>query len=148
MIVGITASTFDLFHAGHVKMLEDAKKQCEWLIVALQTDPTIDRAEKNKPVQSIVERYIQLSACKWVDEIIPYATEKDLEDILNSFKIDVRILGEEYKDKPFTGRQICQDRGIKLYFNKRDHSFSSTELRQRIYIREILKADQINKQID
>ena len=148
MIVGITASTFDLFHAGHVKMLEDAKQQCEWLIVALQTDPTIDRAEKNKPVQSIVERYIQLSACKWVDEIIPYATEKDLEDILNSFKIDVRILGEEYKDKPFTGRQICQDRGIKLYFNKRDHSFSSTELRQRIYIREILKADQINKQID
>lgn len=148
MIVGITASTFDLFHAGHVKMLEDAKQQCEWLIVALQTDPTIDRAEKNKPVQSIVERYIQLSACKWVDEIIPYATEKDLEDILNSFKIDVRILGEEYKDKPFTGRQICQDRGIKLYFNKRDHSFSSTELRQRIYIQEILKADQINKQID
>lgn len=132
MIVGITASSFDLFHAGHVKMLEEAKQSCDWLIVALQTDPTLDRPEKNKPVQSIVERYIQLEGCKWVDQIVPYATEKDLEDILSSFNIHVRILGEEYRHKPFTGRQICEQRGIKLIFNKRDHGFSSSELRQRI----------------
>lgn len=132
MIVGITASSFDLFHAGHVKMLEEAKQSCDWLIVALQTDPTLDRPEKNKPVQSIVERYIQLEGCKWVDQIVPYATEKDLEDILSSFHLDVRILGEEYRNKPFTGRQICEQRGIKLIFNKRDHGFSSSELRQRI----------------
>ena len=132
MIVGITASSFDLFHAGHVKMLEEAKQSCDWLIVALQTDPTLDRPEKNKPIQSIVERYIQLEGCKWVDQIVPYATEKDLEDILSSFHLDVRILGEEYRNKPFTGRQICEQRGIKLIFNKRDHGFSSSELRQRI----------------
>jgi len=135
-IVGITASTFDLFHAGHVKMLEEAKQHCDYLIIALQTDPTIDRPEKNKPVQSIVERYIQVDGCKWVDEIIPYATEKDLEDILASFKIDVRILGEEYREKEFTGRQICNNRGIELIFNKRDHSFSSSELRKRVAERE------------
>jgi glycerol-3-phosphate cytidylyltransferase len=135
-IVGITASTFDLFHAGHVKMLEEAKQHCDYLIIALQTDPTIDRPEKNKPVQSIVERYIQVDGCKWVNEIIPYATEKDLEDILASFKIDVRILGEEYREKEFTGRQICNNRGIELIFNKRDHSFSSSELRKRVAERE------------
>jgi len=135
-IVCITASTFDLFHAGHVKMLEEAKQHCDYLIIALQTDPTIDRPEKNKPVQSIVERYIQVDGCKWVNEIIPYATEKDLEDILASFKIDVRILGEEYREKEFTGRQICNNRGIELIFNKRDHSFSSSELRKRVAERE------------
>lgn len=132
MIVGITASSFDLFHAGHVKMLEEAKQSCDWLIVALQTDPTLDRPEKNKPIQSIVERYIQLEGCKWVDQIVPYATEKDLEDILSSFNIDVRILGEEYRHMQFTGRQICEQRGIRLIFNKRDHGFSSSELRQRV----------------
>ena len=138
-IIGITASTFDLFHAGHVKMLEEAKGYCDWLIVALQTDPTIDRPEKNKPVQSVVERYIQLEACKWVDQIVPYATEKDLEDILSSFELDVRILGDEYALKNFTGRQICENRGIKLVYNKRDHGFSSSELRNRVYKMELIK---------
>jgi len=133
MKVGITASTFDLLHAGHILMLREAKEQCGYLIVALQTDPTIDRPNtKNKPVQSIVERYTQLAGVKYVDEIIPYSTEEDLEDILSSYPIDVRILGVEYKDKDFTGRDICKKRGIELYFNSRDHRFSTTELRKRV----------------
>lgn len=130
MKIGITFSAFDLLHAGHIKMLEDAKRQCDYLICGLQTDPTLDRPEKNKPVQTIVERYIQLKACKHVDEIVPYATEQDLEDILRSFKVDVRILGEEYADKQFTGRNYCEEKGIELYFNKRDHRFSSSGLRK------------------
>jgi glycerol-3-phosphate cytidylyltransferase len=132
MKVGITFSAFDLLHAGHVKMLEDAKRQCDYLICGLQTDPTIDRPEKNKPVQTVVERYIQLKACKHVDEIVPYATEQDLEDILRAFKIDVRIVGEEYKDKTFTGRTFCEENGIELYFNKRNHRFSSSGLRKEV----------------
>ena len=136
MKIGITFSAFDLFHAGHVKMLEDAKQTCDYLICGLQTDPTLDRPEKNMPIQSVVERYIQLKGCKYVDEIVPYATEQDLEDVLRSFKIDVRILGEEYREKEFTGRQICNNRGIELIFNKRDHSFSSSELRKRVAERE------------
>ena len=101
MKVGITFSTFDLFHAGHVKMLEEAKSKCEYLIVGLQLDPSIERTEKNKPTQSIIERYVQLRACKYIDEVIPYVTESDLIDILSSFKIDIRIIGEEYKEKYF-----------------------------------------------
>lgn len=132
-VIGITCSAFDLFHAGHIKMLEEARKHCDYLIAALQTNPTIDRPEKNKPVQSVVERYVQLDACKWVDKIIPYETEKDLEDIFSSFNIDVRIIGEEYKNKEFTARRICERRGIKIAFNTRDHGFSSTELRKRIH---------------
>jgi len=133
MIIGLTASTFDLLHAGHIQMLREAKSQCDYLICALQVDPTIDRPkEKNKPIQSIVERYIQLNSVKYVDEIIPYATEQDLEDILESFDLHIRILGVEYKGKDFTGRDICKRRGIELYFNKRDHRFSTTELRKRI----------------
>lgn len=130
MKIGITFSAFDLLHAGHIKMLEDAKRQCDYLIVGLQTDPTLDRPEKNKPIQTVVERYIQLKACKSVDEIVPYATEQDLEDILRSFKIDVRILGDEYKEKNFTGRAYCEEKGIELYYNSRDHRFSSSGLRQ------------------
>lgn len=130
MKVGITFSAFDLLHAGHIKMLEDAKRQCDYLICGLQTDPTIDRPEKNKPVQTVVERYIQLKACKYVDEVIPYATEQDLEDILRSFKVDVRILGEEYRDKNFTGRRYCEEKGIDLYYNTRNHRFSSSGLRK------------------
>lgn len=126
--VGFTCSAFDLFHAGHVTMLQEAKSVCDYLIVGLQTDPSIDRPEKNKPVQSIVERYIQLSSCKYVDEIIPYTTEKDLRDVLTSFQIDVRILGEEYVDTPFTG----SDLKMQYHFNKRRHTFSSTELRKRV----------------
>ena len=132
MKVGFTCSTFDLFHAGHIIMLKEAKQQCEYLIVGLQTDPTIDRKEKNKPVQSIFERYVQLQACKYVDEIVVYASEKDLVDILLSYPIDVRILGDEYEHKDFTGRAECIQKGIKFYFNKREHTFSTTELRQRV----------------
>jgi glycerol-3-phosphate cytidylyltransferase len=132
MKVGFTCSTFDLLHAGHVMMLREAKTVCDYLIVGLQTDPTIDRVEKNAPVQTLVERYIQLSGIEYVDEIIPYQTEQDLEDILNMFAIDVRILGEEYKDGKFTGRAICAKRGIELYYNKRDHRFSSSDLRKRV----------------
>ncbi|WLD22537.1 adenylyltransferase/cytidyltransferase family protein [Flavobacterium dauae] len=132
MKIGITFSAFDLLHAGHIKMLEEAKRQCDYLICGLQTDPTVDRPEKNHPVQSVVERYIQLKGCRFVDEIIPYATEQDLEDVLRSFKIDVRILGEEYRDKDFTGRAYCEEKGIALYFNTRDHRFSSSGLRKEV----------------
>ena len=131
--IGITCSTFDLFHAGHVIMLEEAKRQCDYLIAAIQVDPTIDRKSKNKPVQSIIERQIQVSACKHVDEIIVYSTEKELEDIFMALPIDVRILGEEYKDTDYTGKDICMKRGIELHFNKRDHFFSSSDLRQRVF---------------
>lgn len=132
MKIGFTCSTFDLLHAGHVQMLREAKEQCDYLIVGLQMDPTIDRAEKNPPVQSIVERYTQLNAVQYVDEIIPYALEKDLEDILEMYHIDVRILGEEYREKDFTGKDICKRRDIDLHFNKRDHRFSTTDLRKRV----------------
>jgi glycerol-3-phosphate cytidylyltransferase len=130
--VGFTCSTFDLLHAGHVQMLRDAKEQCDYLICALQVDPSVDRAEKNAPIQTVVERYTQLKAVGYVDEIIPYGTESDLEDILNLYHIDVRILGEEYRDKEFTGKDICRKRDIELYFNKRDHRFSSSDLRKRV----------------
>lgn len=131
-IVGFTASAFDLLHAGHIAMLREAKSQCDYLICGLQIDPSVDRLEKNAPVQSVVERYIQLSAVKYVDEIVPYYYEKDLTDIIKSFNIDVRILGEEYKDAEFTGRELCDRLGIKLYFNSRNHDFSSSELRKRL----------------
>ena len=136
MKVGFTASTFDLLHAGHVQMLRDAKEQCDYLICGLQVDPSVDRPEKNSPVQTVVERYTQLAGVKYVDEIVPYATEKDLEDILTMYHIDVRILGEEYREKDFTGKDICKKRGIQLYFNKRDHRFSSSDLRKRVAERE------------
>lgn len=132
MKVGFTASTFDLLHAGHVSMLREAKEQCDYLICGLQMDPSVDRPTKNSPIQTVVERYTQLNAVKYVDEIVPYATEKDLEDILEMYHIDVRILGEEYRDKDFTGKDICKKRGIQLYFNKRDHRFSSSDLRNRV----------------
>ncbi len=146
MKIGITFSSFDLLHAGHIKMLEEARRNCDYLIVGLQTDPTLDRPEKNKPTQTVVERYIQLKGCKFVDEIVPYATEQDLEDILRSFKIDVRILGDEYLDKDFTGRKYCEEKGIELYFNKRDHRFSSSGLRKTVHEIENLKI--IHKKIN
>ena len=132
MKIGFTCSTFDLLHAGHIQMLRDAKEQCDYLICGLQVDPSLDRKDKNSPVQTIVERYTQLNAVKYVNEIVPYQTEKDLEDILNMLHIDVRILGEEYKNKTFTGRAICAKRGIELFFNKREHRFSSSDLRNRV----------------
>jgi len=135
---GFTASAFDLFHAGHVMMLEDAKKRCDWLIAAIHVDPTLDRpGVKNKPVQSIIERQIQVSSCKHVDEIVVYNTEKELEDILITYPIDVRIIGEEYRDKNFTGKDICERRGIEIYYNKRDHYFSSSDLRKRVFEAEL-----------
>jgi glycerol-3-phosphate cytidylyltransferase len=138
--IGFTASTFDLLHAGHILMLAEAKQYCDYLIVGIQTDPTIDRDTKNKPIQSIVERYVQLKAVKFVDEIIVYSTEKDLEDLLMFLPITHRIIGEEYRDKQFTGKNICDDRGIDIIYNSRKHRFSSSELRQRTYQSELIKA--------
>ena len=138
--VAFTCSTFDLLHAGHILMLAECKQICDYLIVGLQTDPTIDRPNtKNKPVQSIVERYVQLSAVKFVDEIIVYDTEKDLEDMLAFLPITMRICGEEYKDKHLTGKDICDNRGIRTHYNSRTHRFSSSELRQRTYQSELTK---------
>ena len=134
--IGITASQFDLLHAGHIAMLSEAKNHCDYLICALQNNARWDRPEKNEPVQSIVERQIQLSAVRYVDEVVIYNTEKDLEDILLTLPIDVRILGVEYMEKEFTGRAICERRGIELVFNTRDHSFSSSSLRKRVAMAE------------
>jgi len=129
MKIGFTCSTFDLFHAGHVMMLKEAKTQCDYLIVGVMIDLTVDRpGTKNKPVQTVLERFIQVKACSYVDEIIPYGNEKELMDILTSYPIDVRIVGEEYRDKQFTGFNLP----ISVYFNSRQHSFSTTELRQRV----------------
>lgn len=137
--VGFTCSAFDLCHAGHISMLEEAKNQCDYLIVGIQIDPTLDRPDKNKPVQSIVERFIQVSAIRHVDQVIPYNTEKDLEDLLLMLPIDIRILGVEYQDKNFTGKDVCIKRGIELYFNVREHSFSTTDLRRRVSLSEKAK---------
>jgi glycerol-3-phosphate cytidylyltransferase len=131
--IGITFSTFDLLHAGHVAMLSEAKNHCDYLICGLQTDPTIDRPDtKNKPIQSIVERQIQLSACRYVDEVVVYQTEQDLRDLLLILPVDVRILGIEYAGRNFSGQDECADREIAIVFNERDHSFSSSSLRKRV----------------
>jgi len=125
---GFTAGAFDLLHAGHVLMLEEAKTKCDYLIVGLQVDPSMDRPEKNKPVQSVFERYFQLKACRYVDEIIPYDTEKDIYNLLCAIKPDIRIIGEDYRDKSFTGRDLP----IEIYYNSRKHPYSSSELRKRL----------------
>jgi glycerol-3-phosphate cytidylyltransferase len=136
--IGITFSTFDMLHAGHIAMLSEAKNHCDYLIAGLQTDPTIDRPDtKNHPVQSVVERQIQLAACRYVDEVVVYQTEQDLIDLLLILPVDVRILGVEYCDKDFTGRDEGARRGIELVFNGRDHSFSSSSLRRRVAAAEI-----------
>jgi glycerol-3-phosphate cytidylyltransferase len=132
-IIGITCSTFDLLHTGHIIMLEECKKYCDYLICALQNDPTIDRPEKNKPVQSIVERYIQLDAVKYVDKIIPYNIESELIEIFNSLDLNVRIIGEDYKNLPFTAKDVCLERNIKIIYNNRDHNYSTSNLRKKIY---------------
>jgi glycerol-3-phosphate cytidylyltransferase len=138
--IGITFSTFDMLHAGHVAMLAEAKNHCDYLIAGLQTDPTIDRPDtKNRPVQSIVERQIQLAACRYVDEVVVYQTEQDLVDLLLILPLDVRILGVEYVDKDFTGRDECYARNIELIFNGRDHSFSSSSLRKRVAAAESMR---------
>ena len=139
--IGFTCSTFDLLHAGHITMLEEAKHHCDYLIVGLQNDPTLDRPDsKNPPVQSIVERQIQLAAVKFIDEIIVYNTEQDLVDLLLTLPIDVRVLGDEYKNKDFTGKDIAKQRGSKIVYNGRDHSFSSTSLRKRVHSAEDSKS--------
>ena len=131
-VIGFTASTFDLLHAGHCAMLREAKSRCDYLICGLHIDPSVHNNNKNTPIQTIVERYTQLNSIKYVDEIIPYRTEEDLIDILSTYDIDVRIIGEEYRDAEFTGKDTCASRGIEIYFNKRDHRFSTSELRSRI----------------
>jgi glycerol-3-phosphate cytidylyltransferase len=139
--IGITFSTFDMLHAGHIAMLAEAKNHCDYLIAGLQTDPTIDRPDtKNKPVQSIVERQIQLAACRYVDEVVVYQTEQDLIDLLLILPIDVRVLGVEYEAKEFTGKREGYSRGIEHIFNGRDHSFSSSSLRKRVVEAETFKA--------
>ena len=138
--IGIVFSSFDLLHAGHVAMLSEAKNHCDYLICGLQTDPTIDRPDtKNKPVQSIVERQIQLAACRYVDEVVVYSTEQDLVDLLLILPVDVRILGVEYSGKEFSGKNECELRSIEIVFNGRDHSFSSSSLRKRVYDSESTK---------
>tara|TARA_E500000318_G_scaffold57332_1_gene53228 strand:- start:109 stop:558 length:450 start_codon:yes stop_codon:yes gene_type:complete len=140
MITGITFSTFDLLHAGHIAMLREAKTVCDYLICGLQVDPSLERKEKNTPAQTLVERWTQLQAVKYVDEIIPYQTEKDVEDILQLFQIDIRIIGEEYKKAGrYTGRATCAARGIEIYYNKRDHRFSTSDLRDRVHGEELKK---------
>lgn len=132
MRTGITFSTFDLLHAGHILMLKEAKERCNYLIVGLQTDPSIDRPEKNKPVQMLYERFVQLQGCQYVDEIIPYTHETEILEILASRKPNVRIVGEDYKGKDFTGKNLCEHLGIEIFFNTRRHGFSTSELRKRI----------------
>jgi len=132
MKTGVTFSTFDLLHAGHISMLREAKSQCDYLICGLHVDPKIERPNKNSPVQSLVERYIQLSAVKYVDEIVPYNLEQDLYDILLTYPIDIRIIGADYKDVDFSGKQLCIDNSIEIYYNNRRHDFSSSGLRKRI----------------
>jgi len=138
--IGITFSTFDMLHAGHIAMLSEAKNHCDYLIAGLQTDPTIDRPEtKNRPIQSVVERQIQLAACRYVDEVVVYQTEQDLVDLLLILPVDVRVLGVEYQDQNFTGMWECKHRGIEIVFNGRDHSFSSSSLRKRVVAAEVEK---------
>ena len=138
-IVGFTCGAFDLFHAGHVLMLEEARQHCDYLIVGLQSDPSIDRASKNKPVQSIVERQVQVKGCRHVDEVVIYDTEKDLEDLFKTLPIDVRVIGSDYKDREFTAKEYCIDNNIQIVYNKRTHSFSTTDLRQRVFQAESIK---------
>ena len=132
MKVGFTCGAFDLFHAGHNIFLSDCKTKCDKLIVGLHTDPTIDRPEKNKPIQTTFERYTQLINCKWVDEVIPYDTEKDLYNILATANIDARFVGEDYVNKPITGEKLCKERGIEMFVVLRKHDYSSSELRKRL----------------
>ena len=146
MKVGFNCSTFDLFHAGHVTMLREEKRYCDYLIVAIQVDPTVDRPDtKNKPITSIYERYVCVSACKYVDEVIVYHTEEDLLNLLKTQHIDIRFLGDEYKTKDFTGKQWCLDHGIELHYHNREHPYSSSSLRNRVYEAEKTKLENKSK---
>jgi len=146
--IGITFSTFDLFHAGHIAMLAEARNHCDYLIAGLQTDPTLDRPDtKNRPVQSIIERQIQLASCRYVDEIVVYSTEQDLRDLLLILPLDVRILGIEYQGTNFSGQAECERRGIDVIYNTRDHSFSSSGLRQRVAAAEDVRARMVKSRV-
>jgi glycerol-3-phosphate cytidylyltransferase len=149
MKVGFNCSTFDLFHAGHVTMLKEEKRHCDYLIVAIQVDPTVDRPDtKNKPIMSIYERHACVSACRYVDEVIVYHTEEDLLNIFKTQHIDIRFLGDEYKTKDFTGRQWCLDHGIELFYHERQHPYSSSSLRKRVYDAEVLRLKRMVKEYD
>jgi glycerol-3-phosphate cytidylyltransferase len=149
MKVGFNCSTFDLFHAGHVTMLREEKRHCDYLIVAIQVDPTVDRPDtKNKPVLSIYERYVCVTACKYVDEVIVYHTEEDLLNLLKTQHIDIRFLGDEYKTKEFTGKQWCLDHGVELFFHERQHPYSSSSLRQRVWQAEENRLAALQKDYD
>ena len=140
MKIGFQCSSFDLLHAGHVTMLKQEKELCDYLKVALQVDPTIDRpGVKNKPVQSIYERYVQLQACRYVDEILVYATEADLLNLIMTQDMHIRFLSEEYYGRDFTGKQYCIDNGIEIHYHKRRHSYSSSDLRKRTFELELQK---------
>ena len=146
MKVGFNCSTFDLFHAGHVTMLKEEKRHCDYLIIAIQVDPTTDRPDtKNRPVMSIYERYACVSACKYVDEIIVYHTEEDLLNIFKTQHINIRFLGDEYKTKDFTGKQWCLDHGIELHYHNREHPYSSSSLRKRVWEAEQKRISSIKK---
>jgi len=147
MKIGFNCSTFDLFHAGHVTMLKEEKRHCDYLIVAIQVDPTVDRPDtKNKPIMSVYERHVCVSACRYVDEVIVYHTEEDLLNILKTQHIDIRFLGDEYKTKDFTGKQWCLDHGMELHYHEREHPYSSSSLRKRVYDAEALKLRKMNKE--
>ena len=150
MKIGFNCSSCDLFHAGHVTMMKMEKQMCDYLIVALQVDPTIDRpGVKNKPTQSVYERYVQLQGCKYVDEILVYETEADLLNLIQTQTVHIRFLSEEYKDRDFTGKQYCIDNGIELYFHMRRHQYSSTELRNRVYELEKKKREEkVEEKVD
>ena len=135
MIMGLTASTFDLLHAGHIAMLREAKTQCDYLICALQVDPSVDRPEKNKPIQSYEERNEMINSIKWVDQVVYYDTEKDLYQLLEKLPIDVRIIGADWKGKKYTGHDL----DIQIVFNSRDHGYSTSDLRKRVYEAELKK---------
>ena len=145
MKIGFNCSSFDLFHAGHVTMLKMEKELCDYLIVALQVDPTIDRpGVKNKPCQSVYERYVQLQACKYVDEILVYSTEYDLLQMIMTQTIHIRFLSEEYVNRDFTGKQYCIDNDIELHYHKRQHNYSSSELRARVAKLENMKDETVS----
>jgi glycerol-3-phosphate cytidylyltransferase len=147
--IGFNCSTFDLFHAGHVTMLKIEKQHCDYLIVAIQSDPTIDRPDtKNKPVQSLYERFVEVSSCKYVDEVLVYETEQDLENLFKTQKINIRFLGDEYKTKPFTAKQYCLDNGIELFYHERQHPYSSSSLRSRVYEAERKRLQKMNIDYD
>jgi glycerol-3-phosphate cytidylyltransferase len=129
---GITFGAFDLMHAGHVAMFRDCKLYCDYLLVGIHVNPSLEKPQKNKPVQSIVERQITVSACKYVDQVIVYETEQDLADILSILDINVRFIGIDHKDTWTSGKEICDKKRIPIIYNNRDHRFSSTELRERI----------------